>query len=165
MGQTIEYIRQTRDKFGSGNFDLKFLDQQMNNLYKRESDMAKLISLFGLIIIIIAIMGVYGLIIFNTRYKVKEIAIRKVNGSTIREIMVMLNRGLLILLSASFVISVIIAYFVIVKWGEQFAYKAPVSWWLFALAGVLVAIITVATVSWQSWRAATANPVNALKNE
>ena len=165
IGQTMEYMRQTWSQFSNEEFKPTFLDQQMNLLYKKENDMAKLISLFGLVIIIIAIMGVYGLIIFNTRYKVREIAIRKVNGSTVTEAMVMLNRSLLVLLPLSFVLSAVIAYLAIVKWGEQFAYKAPASWWLFVATGVLVALITVATVSWQSWRAATANPVNALKNE
>jgi len=165
IGQTTGYMQQTWNKFSKEDFNLKFLDQEMDNLYKKENDMAKLIALFGLVIIIIAIMGVYGLIIFNTRFKVREIAIRKVNGSTVSEVMVVLNRSMLLLLPAAFIISVIIAWIAINKWGEQFAYKAPASWWLFVVAGVLVALITVATVSWQSWRAATANPVKALKNE
>ena len=165
INRTIEYIRQTWNKFSSEEFNLRFLDQEMDNLYKREGDMARLISIFCLIIIIIAVMGVYGLIIFNTRYKEREIAIRKVNGSTVSEVMVMLNKELLLLLPVAIIISIIIAWFAIDKWGEQFPYKALVSWWIFAAAGALIAIITVATVSWQSWRAATANPVNALKSE
>ena len=165
LGQTIDYMQQTWSKFSSEEFDLRFLDHEMDNLYKREGDMAKLISIFGLIIIIIAVMGVYGLIIFNTRYKEREIAIRKVNGSTVSEIMVMLNKELLLLLPIAIIISTVIAWFAIDKWGEQFPYKAVVSWWLFAAAGVLAALITIATVSWQSWRAATANPTNILNRE
>lgn len=163
--QTLDYMKQTWSKFSKEDFNLTFLDQHMNELYKKENDTAKLIGLFGLVTIVIAVMGVYGLIVFNTRYKRKEIAIRKVNGSSSSEVILMLNKGLLIILSISFILSIALAYLAIGKWAEQFPYKAPESWWIFALAGFIIALITFATVSWQSWRAATANPVESLKSE
>jgi len=162
---TIEFIKQTWNKYSDEEFNLKFLDSTLNELYKNESNLAKLISIFGLIIIVIAIMGVYGLIVFNSRYKSREIALRKVNGASEREIMLLLNRSVLIQLTIAFVVAVPLAYYVVQHWLEQFAYKTPVYWWVFLLAGLLVFVITVITVSWQSHKAATANPVDAIKNE
>ena len=110
-------------------------------------------------------MGVYGLIVFNARYKSKEIAIRKVNGASEKEIMLMLNRSVLIQLTIGFVVAIPLAYYVVQRWLEQFAYKTPLYWWIFLLAGLLIFAITVVTVSWQSHKAATTNPVDAIKNE
>ncbi len=165
MPQNIEYIRHTWKKFSDEEFNLTFLNSRLNDLYKNENNMAKLIGLFGIITVVIAIMGVYGLVSFNTRYKQREIAIRKVNGSTIEEIMILLNKNLLLQLIISYVIAAPIAYYIIQQWLDQFAYKAPIPWWLFLSAGMLVLVISAITVSWQSWKAATLNPVEAIKNE
>lgn len=165
IGETLGYMEQTWSKFSKENFNLTFLDDHMASLYKKENDMAKLIGLFGLITIVIAVMGVYGLIVFNTRYKRKEIAIRKVTGSSTSEIILMLNRGLFIILSVSFIISIVFSSLAIGRWAQQFPYKAPLFWWIFALAGLLIVVITFVTVSWQSYRAATANPFVSLKTE
>jgi len=161
----IENIRKTWVKYSDEDFNVKFLDASMDKLYKNEMNLAKLISMFGLITILIAIMGVYGLIVFNARYKSKEIALRKVNGASVKEIMFMLNRSVLIQLTIAFVVAVPLAYYIVHRWLQQFAYKIPVYWWVFLLAGLLVFAITVITVSWQSHKAATANPVEAIKNE
>jgi putative ABC transport system permease protein len=110
-------------------------------------------------------MGVYGLIVFNARYKSKEIALRKVNGASVKEIMLMLNRSILIQLVIAFVMAVPLSYYIVHRWLQQFAYKTPIYWWIFLLAGLLIFVITVITVSWQSHKAATANPVDAIKNE
>lgn len=162
---TIDYIEKVWSKFNKEEFQLTFLDEQMDKLYKHESDMAKLISLFALISIIIAMMGIYGLIMFNTRYKRKEIAIRKVNGATVFEIIVLLNKNFLWLLGIAFLVSVPVAYYAIMRWLEEFPFKAQIPWWLFIAAALLVLFISVLTVSWQSYRAATANPVDSLKSE
>ena len=161
----VESIKKTWEKYSDEDFNLKFLDASMDKLYKNETNLAKLISMFGLITILIAIMGVYGLVVFNTRYKSKEIAIRKVNGASIKEIILMLNRTVLIQLSIAFVVAVPLSYYIVHRWLQQFAYKIPIYWWIFLVAGLLVFVITVVTVSWQSRKAATANPVDAIKNE
>ena len=161
----IENIKSIWEKNSDEDFNLKFLDATMDKLYKNEINLAKLISMFGLITILIAIMGVYGLIVFNARYKSKEIALRKVNGASVKEIMLMLNRSVLIQLAIAFVVAVPLAFYIVHSWLEQFAYKTPIYWWVFVLAGLLVLAITVFTVSWQSYKAATANPVDSIKNE
>ena len=161
----IGNIKSTWEKYSDEDFNVKFLDASVDKLYKNELNLAKLISMFGLITILIAIMGVYGLVVFNARYKSKEIALRKVNGASVKEIMLMLNRSVLIQLSIAFVVAVPVAYYIVNRWLQQFAYKTPVYWWVFLLAGLLIFAITVITVSWQSYKAATANPVEAIKNE
>jgi putative ABC transport system permease protein len=148
--QTIESIEKIWKKLSDEPIDLNFLDASMDKLYEKESNLAKLISIFGVIAVIIAVMGVYGLIVFNAKYKRKEIAIRKVNGSTIKEIMLMLNRNVLMQLGIAFVIAVPVAYFIVQKWLESFAYKTPVYGWVFLLGGMIILLITVITVSAQS---------------
>jgi putative ABC transport system permease protein len=161
----VEAIRKTWEKYSDENFDLKFVDKTMDKLYKNETNLAKLISLFGLVTIIIAVMGVYGLIVFNTRYRAKEIAIRKVNGAHISEIVLMLNRNVLILLSIAYVVGVPIAYYIVHRWLQQFAYKTPIYWWVFAIAGLLIVAVTVVTISLHSYKAAATNPVDAVTGE
>lgn len=158
-------IEQIWTKFTDRPFDLRFLDTAMDNLYRNEINTGNLISVFGLISVLIAMMGVYGLVLFNTRYKTKEIAIRKINGADEGEILQLLNRNMLRLLLVSFVVAVPIAFLVINNWLDRFAYKAQVPWWLFVGSGLLVLLISVVTVSWQSYKAAIANPVDSLKTE
>lgn len=162
---TISYIESTWKKYNDDDFHMSFLNTAIGELYKQEENQSQIIAVFGLITIIIAVMGVYGLIVFNTRYKEKEISVRKINGATEKQIVYMLNKSLLWLLLIACIIAVPVAFYLIEKWLESYAYKAPVPWWLFAGAGLVVLVITVITVSWQSWKAATANPVESLKTE
>jgi putative ABC transport system permease protein len=163
--QTVESLKKTWEKLSHKPFDLHFLDDSMDRLYQKENDLAKIISIFGLITVIIAVMGVYGLIVFNARYKAKEIAVRKVNGSTIREIILMLNRTVLLQLAIAFLIAVPAAWFIVNKWLENFAYKITIHGWVFLLGGLIVLLITLVTVSAQSYRAAMQNPTKALNSE
>ena len=162
--ETIEYIKNTWSRFSDDPLDLTFLDTKMNDMYKKEANVSMLVGIFGLVTILITVMGLYGLIIFNARYKMKEIAIRKVNGSTVKEILIFLNKKTLLLFLIGFVTSVPLSYLVISKWLESFPFKAPIPAWLFIASGLLVLVISIVTVSWQSWRAATTNPVNSLKD-
>ena len=94
-----------------------------------------------------------------------EIGICKINGATITEILVLLNTGFIKWIVIAFVIATPIAYYAMSRWLENFAYKTVLSWWIFALAGLASLIVALLTVSWQSWRAATRNPVKALRYE
>lgn len=161
----LKYIENTWNKFSNEQFEVNFLDENMNRLYINENNMAKLIAIFGFIIVVIAIMGVYGLVLFNTKYKTKEIAIRKANGASIKDIILMLNKTVLIHLIIAFIIAVPIAYFITYKWLENFAYKISISWWVFLLGGLIVFAVTIATVSIRSYKAAAVNPVNSLNKD
>jgi putative ABC transport system permease protein len=127
--------------------------------------MAKAITLFSLIAIAIAALGILGLSIFMGEVRIKEIGIRKINGAKISEVMAMLNIDFMKWVAIAFVIATPIAWFAMNKWLENFAYKTELSWWIFALAGMLALGIALLTVSWQSWRAATKNPVESLRYE
>jgi putative ABC transport system permease protein len=115
--------------------------------------------------IFIACLGIFGLLTYIMEMKVKEIGIRKVNGAKILEILKLVNLDLIKWVTVAFIIATPIAYYAMNKWLENFAYKTSLSWWIFAVAGILALGIALLTVSWQSWRAATRNPVEALRYE
>jgi len=145
--------------------EIYFLDSEFDRQYKQEIIMGKLFKSFAVITTSIFILGLLGLIGFITENKTKEIGIRKVNGARISEILILLNKDFIKWVASAFIVASPIAYYAMNKWLENFAYKTTLSWWIFALAGVLALGIALLTVSWQSWRAATRNPVEALRYE
>lgn len=164
--QTIKYIETTAHQFDPKNqFEVKFLDDSLNKLYSKEEKIAHFIEFVALWTILLSITGLLGLVIFVSRDRTKEIGIRKVNGATISEVIMMLNKNFVKWVVIAFVIATPISYYAMNKWLENFAYKTALSWWIFALAGLLALGIALLTVSWQSWRAATKNPVEALRYE
>lgn len=166
VSQGMNYLRETWQELLPG-YPLKyqFYDQWFDSMYRSEERFAKTISFFAILAIVISCIGILGLAIFSSERRIKEIGIRKVNGAKISEIMKMLNSDYIRWVVFAFVISTPIAYYAMNKWLENFAYKTTLSWWIFALAGVLALGIALLTVSWQSWRAATRNPVEALRYE
>ena len=146
-------------------FSYNFLDKKIEGFYNGQTNSFKLIRLFAMIAVLIASLGLYGLISFITTQKIKEIGIRKVNGAKISEVMVMLNTNFVKWIAIAFVVSTPIAWFLMHKWLENFAYKTELSWWIFALAGLLALGIALLTVSFQSWKAAVKNPVDSLRYE
>ncbi len=146
-------------------FEYEFLDDRLRHMYNKEISLMKAVLSFSALAIFISCLGLLGLISFITEIRTKEIGIRKVNGAKISEILTMLNRDFAKWVAIAFVIAVPIAWYAMTKWLENFAYKTALSWWIFALAGVLAMGIALLTVSWQSWRAATRNPVEALRYE
>lgn len=145
--------------------EFTFLDQIMEQRYQKDSKTFQLMEFFALLAIFLSCMGLLGMASFIMTSKTKEIGIRKVNGSTVFEIMQLLNKNFVRWIVTSFIIATPIAYYSMDKWLETFAYNTDLSWWIFALAGLLALGIAMITVSWQSWRAATRNPVEALRYE
>ncbi len=150
---------------GDTPFNFSFYDSYFDSLYNKEQRQADTIAVFSLIAFIITCIGLLGQIFQATQVKVKEIGIRKINGAGIGEIVAMLNFGLLRWVAIAFVISTPIAWYAMHRWLENFAYKTELSWWIFTLAGVSALLIALFTVSWQSWKAASRNPVEALRYE
>jgi len=146
--------------FGYGTYSYDF-----ESYYKKEELLMHLLAIFSVITLFILILGLIGISLFIAERKTKEIGIRKVNGASISEVLTMLNRDFVKGVAIAFVIATPIAYFAMNKWLESFAYKTELSWWIFALAGLLALGIALLTVSWQSWKAATRNPVEALRYE
>jgi len=146
-------------------FSYQFMDERISHNYKSEINTAKIITGLSGISIFLSILGILGMILFTIQQRTKEIGIRKVNGAKISEILAMLNRDFVKWVAIAFVIANPIAYYAMNKWLESFAYKTELSWWIFALAGIIALGIALLTVSWQSWKAATRNPVEALRYE
>jgi putative ABC transport system permease protein len=146
-------------------FDYCFLNDKFEELYKKETKAAELINSLTIIATILCCLGLFGISLFTINIKTKEIGIRKVNGARSEEMMLMLNRDFLKLVVIAFIIACPIAYYAMHKWLQNFAYKTELSWWVFALAGLVAVAVAVLTVSWQSWKAATRNPVESLRYE
>lgn len=162
----VSHIRKTlADIDPAYPFDIEFYDTIFNELYHKEENLRSLITVFSLLAIIISLVGIFGLVVFDTQYRRKEIGIRKVHGSDNREILEMLNRSYILIVLVCFALAAPLGYFGIRKWLESFAYKTPMYWWVYLLALLIVLAITIGTVTFQSWRAANANPVNSLKSE
>jgi len=142
-----------------------FLDNQLQEQYRSEQTLLRLINSFSVLAILVACLGLIGLSIFVTEQRTKEIGIRIVNGAKVSEIMGMLNNDYLKLIVVAFFIGSPIGYFAMQKWLQSFAYRTEISWWIFAFSGIMALGIALLTVSWQSWKAATRNPVEALRYE
>lgn len=145
--------------------DIGFFDQRLEQMYSSEVRISGLFRYFSFVAIFIACIGLFGLSVFAIERRRKEIGIRKVNGSKVVQILTMLNKDFLRWVIISIVMASPIAWFAMNKWLQNFAYKTSLDWWIFVLAGILAIGIALLTVSWQSWKAATKNPVEALRYE
>ncbi len=145
--------------------DVHFLDETVEAQYRNDRRMGNLITLFSLLAAVISLAGVFGLVVFETQYRRKEIGVRKVMGATVSEILGMFNRQFVWLVGICFVVAAPLAWYGVREWLATFAYRTPIYWWVFLVSLLIVLFITLLTVTVQSWRAATANPVDALKAE
>ncbi|MCC8199102.1 MAG: hypothetical protein LIP06_11140 [Tannerellaceae bacterium] len=146
-------------------FHIRFFDHVLQQLYEKETNMFRLITLFSLLAIFISIVGVFGLVLFESQYKMKEIGLRKVLGSTTLEIILLFNKTYLRILTTCFILAVPLGYFVVKNWQQNFAYRSPLYWWIFAIAFLGISLATILTITFQNWQAATINPVETIKTE
>ncbi|SHF93283.1 putative ABC transport system permease protein [Mariniphaga anaerophila] len=166
VGQQVDELRKTWQRILPDDpMEFTFYNDQFQAMYVKEERLAKSITFFSLIAIALTCMGILGQIFMVSLNRTKEIGIRKVNGARISEILTLLNKDFVKWTTVAFVIATPISWYTMHKWLENFAYKTTLSWWIFALAGLLALGIALLTVSWQSWRAATRNPVEALRYE
>jgi len=166
ISTTLDQINSSWKEVSPGfPFEYKFIDAEVENLYKTEIVFGKIFSYGSAFAIFISCLGLFGLVLGSTEQRRKEIGIRKVNGAKIGEILIMLNKDFIKWVGIAFVIAAPIAWYLMKNWLQNFAYKTNLSWWIFAVAGMLALGIALLTVSWQSWRAATKNPVEALHYE
>ena len=165
----VELRHQIEDKLhemdGGTEVCVRFLDQQLENLYQEEFRFIRQVLLFSVICLVITLIGVFCMTMFETEYRRKEIGIRKVMGSSTQQILMMFCRHYALLLAVSFVIAAPLAYYIGQQWLQSFAERTPIYWWLFPLALLAVGAITLATVIVQSWRTANENPVESIKTE
>jgi putative ABC transport system permease protein len=146
-------------------FTYYFLDEFFDKQYRSEDRFGTLFLYFAGLAIFISCLGLMGLASYSTVQRTKEIGVRKVVGASVGQIVFLLSREFLALVLIAFVVSVPIAWWLIDGWLKGFAYRVPVYWWIFAIAGLLAALIAIATVSFQAVKAALVNPVNSLRSE
>jgi putative ABC transport system permease protein len=146
-------------------FSYSFLDDRFNDTYKAEQNIGRILFIFAGLTIFVACLGLFGLATFTAEQRTKEIGIRKVLGADVTGLVSLLSKDFLKLVLIAFVIASPVAWYAMNKWLLDFAYRINISWTVFALAGIVVAVITVITVSYQSIKAALMNPVKSLKTE
>lgn len=166
LQEAVAHVRETLKEIDpTFPFEISFYNTILNNLYQKEQTLGKQISLFGIMAILISIVGVFGLVLFETQYRRKEIGIRKINGATTRQILLMFNKTYIRIVSVCFVISIPIAWMGTQQWLENFAYKTPLHLWVFIVAFLIILSVTIGTVTFRNWQAANENPVNSVKSE
>ena len=164
--KTLGFIKDVASKFDSkGESEVKFLDDSLNALYEKEERVGYFIVFVAFWCMLLAVTGLIGLVIFICKDRMKEIGVRRVNGATVTEIVLLINRNFLLWLAIAFAVATPIAYYAMNQWLQGFAYKTALSWWIFGLAGLATLVIDLLTVSWLCWRAARANPVETLRYE
>jgi putative ABC transport system permease protein len=145
--------------------EYKFLDQQFGELYQKDIRQQTILSVFAGLAIFVACLGLFGLASFTATKRFKEIGVRKVLGSSVQGIVVLLSKDLLKPVLIAMCIALPSGYWVLNKWLQNFAYKTNLSWWIFLSAALITFGVALLTVSFQSIKAATANPVKSLRTE
>jgi putative ABC transport system permease protein len=166
LSSTIASIKKKYDEFFPGNlFDYYFLDEKFNEQYANDQLFGKVFSLFAGFAIFIACLGLLGLSLFATAQRIKEIGVRKVLGASVSNILILLSKDFIKLVLIASVIAFPIAWYIMHKWLQDFAYRINISWWIFFGAGLMAIVIALGTISFQAFRAAIANPVKSLRTE
>lgn len=146
-------------------FEYTFLDQKFNELYKNDIRQQTILTIFSGLAIFIACLGLFGLASFTATKRIKEIGVRKVLGSTTQNIVLLLSKDLLKPVVIATCIAIPIGYYAMTNWLQNFAYRTPLSWWIFVLAALITFTIALITVSVKAIKAAVANPVKSLRTE
>jgi putative ABC transport system permease protein len=149
----------------SQSFDYAFMDEEFNSLYDTEQRTGKIFISFAILAIVIACLGLFGLAAYAAEQRIREIGIRKVLGATATTIVSMLSTDFLKLVIIAAIIAFPLAWWVMHKWLQDFAYRVGISWWIFALAGIAALFIALITVCYQALKAALTNPVKSLRTE
>lgn len=166
LRETIAGIKSIWEQtYPEDHFKYYFLDDQFNAQYKADQAFGRIFTLFTCLAIFIAAIGLLGLAVYSANLRIKEIGVRKVNGARNLEILILLNRNFIQWVVIAFVLATPLAWYILDKWLENYAYKTELSWWIFALSGLLAMGIALLTVSYQSYKAAVRNPIESLRYE
>ena len=166
MPKTIATIENIWSKhFPDDPFNYFFLDDFYNQQYKADQRFGKVFTLFAMLAILIACLGLLGLSSYNILQRTKEIGIRKVLGASTQKVVYVLAKDFLILVLIAFVVAVPFTWWIMHNWLHEFAYRINIDWWIFLIAGAIAIAIALITVSFQAIKAAVANPVKSLRTE
>ena len=160
----IQFLRKLHDETVGGEFVYSFVEDEVREMYKEDKKVATIYSIFTFIAIFISVLGLFSMSLFDIQQRRKEIAIRKVNGALVSDIIRIILKKYFLTLGISFVIAAPVALLAINRYLEDFANKAPVSWWLFAAALIITAGISLLTLIYQTLKAAGQNPAETVKS-
>ena len=146
-------------------FSYELMSDKVDQQYNLLDSILKVTNFIAVLTILIASMGMFGLIALFAKQRIKEIGIRKVLGASVAGIIKLLSKDFLILVILAIVIATPVAWYIMNRWLQDFAYRINISWWMFLIAGLIAIIIALITISFQAIRAATANPVKSLRTE
>jgi putative ABC transport system permease protein len=146
-------------------FEYSFLDDVFAKEYRTEIVIGKLSLIFTTIAVLISCLGLFGLVAYSAVKRTKEIGVRKVLGASVSNVVVLLSKDFIKLVIIAFLIAAPVAYLIMHRWLQGFAYRIDIGWWLFVTAGLFAVIIALATISFQAIKAAVANPVKSLRTE
>jgi putative ABC transport system permease protein len=162
----VDHIRRTLTAIDpSYPFDIEYYDGIHDQLYKKENRLNSSVAMLSLLAILISMAGVFGLVVFESEYRRKEISIRRVLGSTTLEILLMFNRTYVYILAICFAVAAPLAWYAVRQWLESFAYRTPLHWWVFVVSFLTITTLTIATVTLQTRRTATTNPARSLQTD
>ena len=163
-----KYVKSIIEEFDPNadieSYELKFIDEQLALQYQMEDKLSTLVTMFSFLSIMISIIGVFGLVLFETQYKRREIGIRRIHGASAMGILKMFNKKYLYIVAICSAVAIPISYYIIDRWMQQFVYRTEMSVWVYVVAVLTITIITVATVSLRSWKAANENPSISINN-
>lgn len=163
---TLDYIKKAWKPLGpEWPLDFYFLDDDINRLYLQEERLSKIVQSFTFLAIFVSCIGLLGLVSFSSEQRTKEIGIRKVLGASVSNIVLLLSKKFLMLITVALIIAIPVAYFVINKWLQNFAYRVDIASWTLLFAGGLTLLIALLTVTSQAIKVALANPVETLRRE
>ncbi len=145
--------------------EASYLDENTQNMYAEEQRFVKIIISGAIIAIVISTLGLFALALLMINKRIKEIGIRKVLGSSVSSIVLLLSRDFIKLITIAFLLAAPLAWWLMHNWLDSFAYRIDMAWWMFAMAGLLTLAIALGTITWQTLRAARGNPINSLKDE
>ena len=165
MSEALAVIEASVKAYSPYPFQYNFLDERFDQLYKADFRLGEIFGFFTILSILVASLGLFGLAAFTAGQRTKEVGIRKVLGATTQSIVTMLSRDFLTMVLIGFLVAIPIAWYVMNRWLQSFAYRVDIEWGIIVLAGLLAIIIAFFSVTTQSFKAALANPVDALKNE
>ncbi len=169
ISEIEEFLSNTMETFDSdGSFaerDFSLLDSYVRGTYQSEDNISLLLIIFSIVTFIISLMGVFGMVLFDMQYRHREIALRKIYGSTISALFARFNRSVIVTLLVSFVVSVPVTWYAVRGWLEGFTYHIEIEWWVFAVVAVVLSLLVVSIVTLQCYSVVRANPVEALKKE
>jgi len=164
--ETLAFIKKEWTRlFPEVPFVMEGLEEKFRASYGEEEKLARITGIFSILAMLLSLLGIFALSAMESDMRTKEIGIRRVNGARIYEVVGRLNRDFLKWVGIAYVISVPVAWLIVHRWLENFAYRTGLSWWVFVVVGLVVVFLAVGTVTWQSWRAATRNPVESLRYE